>query len=169
LKGLTILALGVAIALGVLAYRQSATIYAQQAELAALGSQVSAGKERANSASLDLQAKCSAEARKTFAESGFKASDGAGYENHYNTKLNRCFVDVQNIKPDATVIWTYRNVFDAFEGKQYGTYAWRTEGGKKFWEVAPVICEVTSPTGERQFCHSDEEFSKLVKVYMGGD
>ena len=169
MKGVSLLLLAVVVALGVLAYRQTDTITAQQGQLAALASRVSAADDRARSVSLDLQAKCAEQARKTFVQSGFKPTDGAVYENHYSTKLNKCFVHVQNTTTQATTIWTHRNVYDAFEGKPYGTYAWHTVGEKKCWEVAPVICEVISPTGDKQLCHSDEEFTKLVKVYMDGE
>ena len=166
MKGISLLLLAVVVVLGVYAYRQTGIITAQQGQLATLTSRASTADDRARPASLDLQAKCAEQARKAFVQSGFKATDGAGYENHYNTKLNKCFVDVQNTSTQAATVWTYRNVYDAFEGKPYGTYAWRTVGDKKYWEVAPVICEVTSPTGEKQLCHSDKEFAKLIKVYM---
>lgn len=169
MKGLSLLLLAVVVALGVVAYRQSETIATQQDQLAALASRASAADERARSASLDFQAKCAEQARKAFLQSGFKPTDGADYENHYSTKLNKCFVHVQNTTTHATTFWIHRNVYDAFEGKPYGTYAWHTVGEKKYWEVAPVICEVISPTGDKQVCHSDDEFTKLVKVYLDGD
>ena len=75
-------------------------------------------------ASLELQANCSEQARKVFADMGHARNPLAGYENHYNPDMNKCFIHIQNTdtKVDPGTIWTYRNVFDAFEGKEYGTF-----------------------------------------------
>jgi hypothetical protein len=169
MKVVFLLLLAAVAALGLLAYRQNDIIAAQQGQLAVLASRASAADVRAKSASLELQAKCAEQARKAFAESGFKPTDGAIFENHYSAKLNKCFVHVQNTAATSTTTWTYRNVYDAFEGKAYGAYAWHTVGEKKYWEVPPVTCEVISPTGDKQLCHSDEEFTTLVKVYMDAE
>ena len=157
------LLLGVAIALGVYAYRQNATIETQQAQLLA-------ASERTKTASLDLQAKCSEQASKAFAQAGYTARDaGAAYQNHYNRKLNKCFIEIENTTATSGVVWTHRTLFDAFESKPYGTYAWRTDEKKKYWEVAPVMCEVISPNGEKQPCGSDDEFQNLIRIYMEGE
>jgi hypothetical protein len=98
---------------------------------------------------------------------GYKPKDIAGYENHYNTKLNKCFIMVQNT--DATyspTIWTHKSLFDAYEGKAYGDYSWHTVKNKRYWEVPPFMCKVVLPTGEEHWCKSDEEFDELIKVYM---
>jgi hypothetical protein len=98
---------------------------------------------------------------------GYKPKDLAGYENHYNSKLNKCFIMVQNT--DATyspTIWTHKSLLDAYEGKAYGEYSWHTVKNKKYWEVPPFMCKVVLPTGEDHFCKSDEEFEELIKVYM---
>jgi hypothetical protein len=57
-------------------------------------------------------------------------------------------------------------VSDAFEGKSYAEYAWKSEKGKKYWEVKPFVCKVTLPSGEKKDCASSDEFDDLVKVYM---
>ncbi len=98
---------------------------------------------------------------------GYKPKHLAGYENHYNTKLNECFIMVQNT--DATyapTIWTHKSLFDAYEGKTYGEYSWHTVKNKKYWEVPPFMCRVVSPSGADQFCKSDDEFQELIKIYM---
>lgn len=119
-------------------------------------------------ATLDQQEKCSDQARKTFAEQGYAHKSMAGYESHYNARLNRCFVEISTTDTQISpgTIWTNRFVLDAFEGKQYATYAWHTEKDKKYWEVAPFQCEILLPSGERQFCKSDAEFDLLVNMYM---
>ena len=122
----------------------------------------------ATRATLDKQAMCSAQATKAFADMGYPKDAIAGYQNHYNARLNKCFIEVSNTDPKVSpgTIWTYRFVFDAFEGKQYGTYSWHTEKDKKYWEVKPFECEVVLPSGEKQFCNSDDEFTQLIRVYM---
>jgi hypothetical protein len=97
----------------------------------------------------------------------YKPKDMAGYENHYNAKLNKCFILTQSTSTNfAPTIWTYKSLFDAFEGKSYGEYAWHTVKNKKFWEVPPFQCKVLLQSGEEQICKSDEEFQELTKSYM---
>ena len=99
---------------------------------------------------------------------GFKPNNMASFVNHYNAKLNTCFVQVDSMDiSNPKVIWTHRVVSDAFEGKSYGQYDWHTEKDKKYWDVPPFHCSVVSLGGEEQTCTSDDEFKNLVKVYMG--
>ena len=86
--------------------------------------------------------------------------------NQFATKLNRCFIEVTQTQSSGARISTYRFVFDAFAGRTYATYGWRSDPNKKYWEVAPEVCEVYSPSGEKVTCHSDDEFTQLTRVYM---
>lgn len=168
MKAIVIVLLSVAMGLGIFLFRQSATIASQEAQLAAIGAELSALKLQTKSVSLDIQVKCSEQAHKAFVQSGFKANDWAGYQNHYNAQLKKCFIETQNTTTQGKTVWTYRNVYDAVEGKQYATYAWHTDAEKQYWEVPPFMCNVESPQGEKQQCHSEEEFSKLIQIYMAG-
>jgi len=127
--------------------------------------------EKDAAASFDLQAKCAKQARKAFAALGYAKDAMAGFENHYNSRLNKCFIHVTNTdaKISPGTIWTHRDVFDAVEGKAYGTYSWHTEKDKKYWEVPPFQCEATLPSGEKRLCNSDAEFTELMKIYMEGE
>lgn len=118
--------------------------------------------------SLDLQEKCATQARKEFNELGWNKNAMAGFSNHYNTRLNKCFMQIQNTDTRSVkgAILTSRAVSDAFEGVVYGSYIWSTEKGKKYWEVPPLECKVTLLSGEEKSCHSSEEFDSLVKQYM---
>ena len=119
-----------------------------------------------------VQAQCSEQARKVFEDSGYSKSQFAAYEHHYAAKLDKCVMRVLHTDAHTTqgkVIWAYINVLDAFEGKQYGTYTWRTETNKKYLIVPPFACEVTLPTGEQKTCQSMDEFEELVKVYTEGN
>jgi hypothetical protein len=153
----------------VFAYRQGETIAEQGTRIAALNAQEAVAAARPKPASLDIQAKCPEQAHKAFVQGGFKTSNGGDYQSHYSAKLKKCFLEVLQNTPQGTTIWSYRNVFDAFEGKLYASYMWHTEPDSKYWEVAPMHCEVTLSSGEKTLCHSDDEFSDLVKVYMKED
>src|SRR5664279_5151412 len=105
-------------------HRQQLTIREQQVRLTELSAKIAVSEANAKSNLLDYQQKCAEQARKVFNDLGYKPNDMAGYENHYNTKLNKCFVFVQNT--DATqqpTIWTYKTLFDAYEGKTYAAYS----------------------------------------------
>ncbi len=89
------------------------------------------------------------------------------YTNHYDPRLNKCFVLVQySDHKIQEIIYTYRILEDAFESKVYGEYSWHTEKNKFFWDVPPTECKVTLPSGGEKNCHSLEEFDALVKQYM---
>ena len=124
-----------------------------------------------NTASLASQKECATQAESAFASGGWGKEKMASFTNHYNSKMNKCFVEVQNTDAkgatkDGAGILVSREVFDAFEGKEFGNYAWSSRAGKKYWEVAPFMCYVLSSSGEKVTCHSSDEFDALVKIYM---
>src|SRR5690242_16880236 len=47
---------------------------------------------------LDLQEKCAKQARSVFSEMGFNKEPLANYTNHYQQRLNKCFIAVYNMK-----------------------------------------------------------------------
>jgi len=118
---------------------------------------------------LNLQAQCAEQARKAFADEGYKKGISTNYENHYNVALGTCFINVQNGESTAGSFVTGRTLFDAFEGKVYGSYVWSTEKDKKYWEVPPIECFVMVRSGSKQTCHSADEFDELAKTYMEGN
>jgi len=165
MKALVSLLLLVVVALCYSLYRKEAAIKEQQKTISILNAQVSEGKHARSI--FELQERCAEQARKSFNDMGYNKKDMAGFENHYNEKLNKCFVEITNTQTVARgEVMTTRMIFDALEGKNYGEYFWQTEKGKKYWEVAPFVCDVIAPSGEKQFCKSDEEFKELMKPYM---
>ncbi len=117
----------------------------------------------------EVRARCAEQSRKVFDESGYSKSEFAIYEDHYVDRLDKCMMQVLHTDAQTgrdNAIWVYINVVDPFQGKQYGTYSWHTETNKKYSVAPPFTCEVTLPAGERQACHSIDEFEKLVKPYM---
>jgi hypothetical protein len=157
----------VALVLAYVVYRQNAAIRDQQKTLTELRAQVAAPQTKPQTNTLEYQAKCAEQAAKIFKDSGFKPNQMAGYENHYNAKLNKCFILIQNVDAKSPgTVWTFKNLSDAYEGKSYGEYAWHTDKVKKYWEVPPFMCKVVLQSGEDRVCKSDDEFQELTKPYM---
>jgi hypothetical protein len=122
----------------------------------------------AQQASLNLQEKCAKRAQAAFDKMYFQDRTLATFTNHYNVKMNRCFIETEQdwVSEGADIWWSYKFVTDAYEGKDFGSYAWHSDKVKKYWEVPPVQCQVTLPSGEEKLCKSSDEFDDLIKVYM---
>jgi hypothetical protein len=114
--------------------------------------------QKATATGLELQAKCAEQARKQFIDGGYLTMPLTGYESHYNSDLNKCAIQINSI--DGKTAGRTRSVFDAFEGKEYGS-VYTVRGDTMF-------CTVKLPSGESKRCQSHEEFDNLVKVYMEG-
>jgi hypothetical protein len=114
---------------------------------------------------LDAQAKCAQQSRAEFDAQAWPKTSMASFTNHYNQKLNKCFMETVTTPSDLKpyVPTSFRTVADAFEGKVYADYFWRNATNKKYWEVAPTECKVTTLTGETVFCKSTEEYEQLIK------
>jgi type II secretory pathway pseudopilin PulG len=152
--------------LGYLLHSQKTVLTEQQQQIHDLEAKFEA---RATSARLDLQEKCSKQAREDYREDGWNKEPMASFTNHYNEKMNKCFVLIQNTdpaKPDDGTLFVTKTLFDAFEGTSYGEYMWRSDKSKKYWEVAPLHCMVTLLSGAEKACHSSDEFDAMVKPYM---
>ncbi len=139
-------------------YRQQSIIQAQRTLLAA---------PEPKGASLEYQEKCAQRSAQYYKENDYKIDDYHSFENHYNAKLNKCFIEIYGTdqQPDKTFL-TSRTIFDAFEGKNYAQYAWGSEKDKKYWEVPPLICSITLPDGNTQLCKTEDEFTSLTKNLM---
>ncbi len=121
---------------------------------------------KSKKADLELQEQCAKQAREEFQRVGW-SNDDTQLTNHYNEKLNRCFMLIEKYDPRATgVLWRTKVLTDAYEGKTIGLFVWHSEKDKKYWEVPPFQCEMTPPSGEKTFCKSEEEFDEFVKTYM---
>jgi hypothetical protein len=119
-------------------------------------------------ASLELQEKCARQARQDFTQLGWDKDSWANFSNHYNERLNKCFVLIESTdaKTVPGTIFQSKHLEDAFEGKVFGDYSWHTQEGKKYWEVPPSECTVTLPSREQKVCNSSEEFDELIRTYM---
>jgi uncharacterized coiled-coil protein SlyX len=135
------------------------TLGGQQQQIHALNEKLAA---RAKIDSLDLQERCSNQARKEFESLGYKFSSGDDYESHCNAELNKCFILIKSYH--ANVVFKFLS--DAYEGKQYASYSYIAQKGNDYIEPRPLECKVTLPSGEVKSCNSDEEFTALIKIYM---
>jgi hypothetical protein len=152
-------------ALGTFVYHQETSLGEQRRLVQELTTRLEAGPKTSN---LDLQEKCSLQARREFTQFGWDKQLGS-YINHYNTKLNRCFIVLESHVGDLTT----KVLSDAFEGDTYASYEWHSHPPKKYWEVPPSVCTVTIYSKQDPqdsspwFCHSSDEFDELVsRFYM---
>jgi Tfp pilus assembly protein PilV len=128
------MAIGILVIAGVAAYfGLRAQAQYQQAQLA---------QQQANN-TFALQSKCSDAAAKFFVSNGYKTSDGFDYKNHFNTKLNKCFILVSSYSNPNSYNNLNIDLYDALEGAHYAEY----EGHANCAVAAsltniPKICEL---------------------------
>ena len=159
------------VAVAVLGYQvhsQNAALADQQRRITELNSRLEA---KSQTASLELQEKCSKQARSDFEEYGWKKEAFASFTNHYNEKMNKCFILIQSATPSSNsrdgTISINKYLFDAFEEKQYGSYScWEFRHQKDQKKDQIVDCKATLPSGQEQVCRSSYEFDEIVKLYM---
>lgn len=85
------------------------------------------------------------------------------YTNHYNTKLNICFIDMKETCSDEHTekdgkLMFMESLFDVDENKEYATYYGFALASD---EKSKIMCSV----GDKN-CKSVLEFWKLIKPYM---
>jgi len=158
MKALLSVLLAVVVGLAFLLYRQQSTIREQQKRLEELAKQQSDRSDP--KPTLEYQEKCAEQARQTFRDIGYAEDESVTYEDHYNAKLDKCFILIRNVDAKGHgTIWTYKTLLDAHEGRTYGNYRRHSVKGT-------FLCKVLLPSGEPQFCESDDEFTELIKIYM---
>jgi hypothetical protein len=119
-------------------------------------------------ANLELQQKCAQQSSVEFKGQGWERDPMTNITNHYNAKVNKCFIKVTSINSHEQphVLTVTKTVMDAFEGKVYGEYMWINNRGKQDSLVEPAECRVTSLSGEETVCNSIEEFESWAKQFM---
>lgn len=159
---LLVIAVGV---LGFLVRSHDIALKEQQRQVQGLTAKL---EVKAKTASLELQEKCAKQAGEVFKSDGWAKEQTAGFENHYNEKMNKCFIMIEDmgVRANSGRFSNSKSVSDAFERKNLATYFWMSDKVKKYWEVPPLQCNVTLPSGEKKVCRSSDEFDELVKVYM---
>jgi hypothetical protein len=130
----------------------------------------------AHAQTLDLQAMCAAQAKKTFQE--YAAEDkvesakfgmqtlSIDYQSHYNTKIKKCLILTEKTYPSGKQTGTAVNLWDAFERRSYATWLWVSHESKKYWEQPPISCELVRNYQDKKYCKTREEFDAFVAEYM---
>jgi len=82
----------------------------------------------------------------------------ATYENHYNRRLNICFILIKaSCKSDNDRTFRGETLIDVDENKEYANYI----GDGKLFDDKPAMCYVGNNS-----CKSYVEFLELIKPYM---
>jgi hypothetical protein len=128
---------------------------------------------------LELQAMCAAQAQKAFQEweNESREANGrlfgntfttisSGHQSHYNMKLKRCLLLIEEVSELNGQIATSANLIDAFERRLYASFLWVTHENKYYWEVSPIECELAASYRQRKNCTTREEFDSFVAEYM---
>ena len=100
----------------------------------------------------ELREKCGKTATEFFKRYRFEG-DGL-YQNHYNTKLNICFIDISDVPAHNKRSSMIEQLVDVNENKIYAAYS--DDGDRKM-----VQCYVGTKD-----CMSGAEFHELIKPYM---
>jgi hypothetical protein len=128
----------------------------------------------ARSQTLDDQERCAAQARKAFQEWEADSKKGplghlyetqSDYESHYNTKVKKCLMLIENTSTPASGVGnisTSATLMDAYERHVYAYYLWITKEGRKYWEVPPADCELNPVQQQKKICTSREAFDAFV-------
>lgn len=105
---------------------------------------------------LELQSKCANQGKIIFIQLGYKLNSLDSYETHYNQKLSRCFISMRSYSRKAVT----QSLIDAFEQKNFASYAWMSG------EVKPFLCQLLPGSENMKTCSSDEEYQSFIKSYM---
>lgn len=109
---------------------------------------------------VELQNKCFAAASEFFKENGFDLKN-SGFQNHYNNKLNKCFINIKSAKMGEDGRLNFHNaLYDVYNRKMYAEYSWKPEEGKNYWEVKPTACFTLDKS-----CAAIEDYENFVKIY----
>ncbi len=101
---------------------------------------------------MQLQKKCSNETERFFRKE-YGKKELSGYVNHYNRKMNKCFILISS--PEVASKTIYETLYDHFENKEYGSFYSSIDGRQN------VICNMLGT-----HCKSYDEWQSLVKPYM---
>lgn len=121
---------------------------------------------------LDLQAKCSKDARTWFNENWSRDKETVllEFSNHYNAKQNKCFVFVEyhsNAHPtngDLSSWSNYMTIYDVYENVKYAEFLQNhiVHGKPDFKLEEPVL---TCDMGGKQ-CTTIDEYNNFQRPYM---
>jgi len=120
----------------------------------------------ATAQSLEQQAVCAKQAKIALQEYGNEIQKKASpnldqhsdYQSHYNTKLNKCLMEIETTFFDGGHITTSVLLMDAFEQRVYASYVWASPNVNS--------CDLVPTSQTQTHCSSREEFDAFVAKYM---
>lgn len=87
---------------------------------------------------------------------------GEQFRPHFNQKLNKCFVFIQNLDMHGDGSFSFaKELYNVLELKQYGYLQKEVPKNRADLTVKPFVCEMLD-----KYCKTDEEFDQFVKPYM---
>jgi hypothetical protein len=111
---------------------------------------------------LEQDQKCSKGAKEYFDGGSWASKDTIGwYENHFNPRLNRCYIHVRSNMSLGNAFFYYQLLADVNDGKTIAQYDKQVPTGTADYIVKPFVCDMLE-----KYCKSDEEFDAFVKTYM---
>jgi hypothetical protein len=99
---------------------------------------------------------------------GWTKADHVMITNHYNTRLEKCFVRIsQGLRTNLSGrgVNLSVEVDDAFEGTEIAEEYFHTDTPNGSWHR--MSCKVDLPSGETKVCGSQDEFDALVLENYG--
>jgi hypothetical protein len=118
--------------------------------------------------SLDLQRNCAQQAEKIFHQLGYNlnptGSNIAVYQNHYNAKLNKCFMVLTATAMKVTA-YGEKHLFDAYEQREYGEYIWQSSKLTPYSDEV-LSCRLSDPSKAEANCKTKQEFDAFAARYM---
>jgi hypothetical protein len=119
----------------------------------------------ASAQSLEQQALCAKQAKialQEYEDDNRKLSPNLNqhseYQSHYNTKLDKCLINIQTMIFGDNNITTSVLLMDAFEQRVYASYVW----------ASPQVnsCDLILSSQDQRTCSSKEDFDAFVAKYM---
>jgi hypothetical protein len=149
--------------LGIFAYFQETSLQARGGAAPKLASRLASLSAPATP---DRQGICTQRARDATEHTARANEPRAFFTNYYNERLNKCFIEIENIGlGNAGEIYVNKSLADA-NGVEYAAYLGFSKRAKESWDVPPSICEIYLSSGEQTECHSSDEFDELVTDYI---
>jgi len=120
----------------------------------------------ATAQSLEQQAICAEQAKIALQEyeneiqkkASTNLDQHSDYQSHYNTKLNKCLMEIETTFFDGGHITTSVLLMDAFEQRVYASYIWASQNVNS--------CDLVPTSQTQTHCSSREEFDAFVAKYM---
>ena len=147
------------IAVGVLLLGISATYYfayaLPQIQKQKLAVQLAAGN-------WERELQCSKRAEELFnASSWSEKNSGASYENHFNHRLDKCFILVKSMNSVGSTRNFSKTLLDVNDGKDLALWNKQVPSGVGDYAIKPDLCDIL----DKQ-CQTDEEFDAFVKFCL---